>query len=1010
MKKTLIGIAAVGALSASAANIIWKTDNVSGLSWDNAANWNGDVKPGSEDVAGFAWENNKPNGPYYVLLDSSQVVFQLEQPAWRNLPDPFYIGTEHDRAAGHTLTLSRIYRGGNTSNNPTVLADIVLSTDATAEIAKGYNGVFTVRGGVSGSYGLTKTGDGTLILCGENTYSGTTVVSAGVLHLGNGESGNAQIAGAIENNASFIVNPSAGIITVLHDLSGTGSVEKRGRGTLTFGGQTTATGNFTLTQHVWNNYSAGDIDCIVPGGATLAFSNYNLKYNFAFVGTEDLDFGSGTVTLVNFDGNDSSRTIDIRAKTLTFGGSLVDTSSKRFNFAKSGAGTLVLKSASGYSGTTTVGAGTLRLENAATVGAGALTVNGPGRIVLDNTSAVVDRVPDANAVAIGGPVTLVGNDATDTAEVFGALTLGTGLADIDVRPGNSATASIAFASLAGRNVGNTSIFRLPARASVSFGAVPTVSAYGAFAAVDGTGAAGTTGAAILRGGIVAGGGFATVGQDGEVRVLDAATEQTATYADGMNNVRIDLTGDITLGAAAMNTLELCNNSGATVTVTLGGTITPQNGILFSGMSPIVLTGGAINANADSANGEAILLSINTSGVAIETPVTGNNITLGGTGDVTLFGNLTAAGSGNGYITIANTGSTIWAQKNASCGALRLYAGTTTLAAGARLYEGNSNYSGGRSYLTINTFATLDLNGVSARVNSLVGLGTLTNGSDTSATLTLHWSPAGSNYQPFTPSFAGKVSGNIGLSVSSDGYYRDKYTQTISGVGAQSGTFSTSAGPTIVIGNGQVFGSGSFSIGSDTKLNCAKDVGGLTTTTPQTWRNFTFLGECNFSLGNGPVTLANADTTVTVNANTLSVEGAVGETNAGSNLTKSGAGTLALNGSNTYKGTTTVSAGTLAIGGTPVAPLSLVVSESATLRIDPAASLPEKTTIDIADGASVVLHNRDVQYIKRLTINGVEQEPTGTYGAVGSGAKHELACFSGYGKIAYSKSGMTIVIR
>ena len=92
----------------------WKVDNPSGLSWNEPSNWSLGVVPGVEDVAAFAWENNKPNGPYYVLLGASHVVRQLEQPAWRNLPDPFYIGTEHDRAAGHTLTLSRINRGGNT--------------------------------------------------------------------------------------------------------------------------------------------------------------------------------------------------------------------------------------------------------------------------------------------------------------------------------------------------------------------------------------------------------------------------------------------------------------------------------------------------------------------------------------------------------------------------------------------------------------------------------------------------------------------------------------------------------------------------------------------------------------------------------------------------------------------------------------------------------------------------------------------------------------------------------
>lgn len=67
-------------------------------------------------------------------------------------------------------------------------------------------------------------------------------------------------------------------------------------------------------------------------------------------------------------------------------------------------------------------------------------------------------------------------------------------------------------------------------------------------------------------------------------------------------------------------------------------------------------------------------------------------------------------------------------------------------------------------------------------------------------------------------------------------------------------------------------------------------------------------------GDGPVTLANAATTVTVNSNTLSVEGDIDEANAGSTLTKAGNGTLALNGPIRHTGGTTVSVGTLAIGG------------------------------------------------------------------------------------------------
>jgi autotransporter-associated beta strand protein len=79
---------------------------------------------------------------------------------------------------------------------------------------------------------------------------------------------------------------------------------------------------------------------------------------------------------------------------------------------------------------------------------------------------------------------------------------------------------------------------------------------------------------------------------------------------------------------------------------------------------------------------------------------------------------------------------------------------------------------------------------------------------------------------------------------------------------------------------------------------------------QTWGgNFTFIGTTNLNLGAGDVDLTGTRT-VTVTANALTVGGAI--TNTGG-ITKAGAGTLILNGANTYSGTTTLSAGTLALG-------------------------------------------------------------------------------------------------
>ena len=84
---------------------------------------------------------------------------------------------------------------------------------------------------------------------------------------------------------------------------------------------------------------------------------------------------------------------------------------------------------------------------------------------------------------------------------------------------------------------------------------------------------------------------------------------------------------------------------------------------------------------------------------------------------------------------------------------------------------------------------------------------------------------------------------------------------------------------------------------------------------QTWGgNFSFIGTTNLNLGAGAVNLTGTRT-VTVTANALTVDGAI--TNTGG-ITKAGAGTLILNGANTYTGKTTINSGTVILSGSGTA--------------------------------------------------------------------------------------------
>lgn len=117
------------------------------------------------------------------------------------------------------------------------------------------------NGNISGNGALTKTGEGTLILSGENDYTGGTVIAAGRL-----EGNSASLQGDIQNNAHLVFNQTA-----QGDFSGTirgasGTVTKMGSAALTISGELTAAAF---------NLNAGTL--ILPTGKTITAGSLNNK-------------------------------------------------------------------------------------------------------------------------------------------------------------------------------------------------------------------------------------------------------------------------------------------------------------------------------------------------------------------------------------------------------------------------------------------------------------------------------------------------------------------------------------------------------------------------------------------------------------------------------------------------------------------------------------------------------------------------------------------------------------
>lgn len=196
---------------------------------------------------------------------------------------------------------------------------------------------------ISGSFSLTKTGTGTLVLDGSNSYSGGTTISAGSL-----EGTTSGLQGAITNNAALVFSQTTDG-TYAGAISGSGTLTKTGAGTVSLSGTNTHTGLTSLTEGglAINGSLAGALDTAAgtvlsgvgtihgnaaisgahrPGNSpgTQTFAG-DLTYNTgATVGWE---LAANTTTAGNFDQVIVGGTLDFAGATLLsldFAGTAVD--------------------------------------------------------------------------------------------------------------------------------------------------------------------------------------------------------------------------------------------------------------------------------------------------------------------------------------------------------------------------------------------------------------------------------------------------------------------------------------------------------------------------------------------------------------------------------------------------------------------------------------------------------------------------------------------------------------
>jgi fibronectin-binding autotransporter adhesin len=300
--------------------------------------------------------------------------------------------------------------GSPTADSPVIIQN-PLATGGQAR-------TFTVNSGVGGDYAelqgvlsgdgvITKNGTGRLVLsASNNTYTGTTTVTAGVLDVGTISNGSLGTGGLLLTGNAV--------------LQGNGSFTRplSSNGSPGVGQVASASGGFAAKGGVLTVNFGGNA---VPSEVALSASGFRFGTNFVF-GSSTSD--SPVIVLNPLSTVGAARTITVNSGVGGDSAELQGVISNNGSIIKNGTGILTLSAENTYSGGTALNAGTLNLNNSgsggtsSSLGTGLLTITAG---TLNNTSAGAVTLSTNNPVALNGDFAFGGTQD---------LNLGTGIVTV----------------------------------------------------------------------------------------------------------------------------------------------------------------------------------------------------------------------------------------------------------------------------------------------------------------------------------------------------------------------------------------------------------------------------------------------------------------------------------------------------------------------------------------------------------------------------------------------------
>ena len=515
--------------------ITWSS--LSDNTFSNGANWVGGVAPADSLTADIATFNGNVPANHPVLTASQSV-----QGLAFNFKDYTFSST-----GGAVLTIGA---GGLTHNaqfDLSVNMDIVLGANQTWNSAS-TGRTMAVTGNVSGNATLTKSGGGTLVLSGTNTYTGITTIGA--------SGGTMQFAKTAALYNGDIASWTAANLTV--NKGGTIAFNVGGTGEFTTGNVTTLITNLSTVNNNGLYKSAGGT--LFP---SIAFDTTNAA--------------GGTFTIS-----------DAIANSTGTGGSII-------GLTKLGSGTLVLTGANTYTGKTTIAAGTLTVSSIANLGVssiiGAPTTAPNGTISIG--TGLADNLTNITYYTTGTLLYTGGTTSTNRViNIAGNAILdssGTGpMTFTSAFTAGSATTAKTL-TLTGTSTGNTITGAIPGSGTTAL----TKTGAGSWIL---SGANTYTGATTVSDGTLTLGSATTLQSATGTVTVDGGTLATSVSATTLGGNLTFSTGTIALNGTSAGSLVLAagktfSMSGGTFSFTLGTTF---DQISSAGSGSMSFTGGTLN--------------------------------------------------------------------------------------------------------------------------------------------------------------------------------------------------------------------------------------------------------------------------------------------------------------------------------------------------------------------------------------------------------------------------------